>query len=81
MLAEDEGGNDIVYVAEKSGEGYTVKSVPVTLGLETDSMVEVTGDGLTDGMLIIENTEKVSDGMTVKLRGQDKESEASESEG
>lgn len=81
MLAEDEDGNDIVYVAEKSGEGYTVKSVPVTLGLETDSMVEVTGDGLTDGMLIIENTEKVSDGMTVKLRGQDKESEASESEG
>lgn len=81
MLAEDEDGNDIIYAAEKNGEEYTVKSIPVTLGLETESMVEISGEGLTDGMLIIENTNKVSDGMTVKLRGQDKESEASESEG
>ena len=81
MLAEDEDGNDIIYAAEKNGEEYTVKTIPVTLGLETESMVEISGEGLTEGMLIIENTNKVSDGMTVKLRGQDKESEASESEG
>ncbi len=81
MLAEDEDGGDIIYAAEKSGDDYIVKTIPVTLGLETDSMVEVSGEGLTEGMLIIENTGKVSDGMTVKLRGQNNGSEASESEG
>ena len=77
MLSTDEEGNDVIYAAEKNGDSYVVKQIPVTLGIETDSEVEISGEGLEEGMYIIEDVDYVSDGMTVMLRNGSTESEVS----
>ena len=77
MLSIDEEGNDVIYTAEKNGDSYVVKQIPVTLGIETDSEVEISGEGLEEGMYIIEDVDYVSDGMTVMLRNGSTESEVS----
>ena len=77
MLSIDEEGNDVIYAAEKNGDSYVVKQIPVTLGIETDSEVEISGEGLEEGMYIIEDVDYVSDGMTVMLRNGSTESEVS----
>lgn len=43
-----ENGQSVVYA--KSGSDFT--PVPVTTGMETDTLVEIAGDGLTEGMEI-----------------------------
>lgn len=77
MLSTDEDGNDVVYAAEKNGDSYVVKQIPVTLGIETDSEVEIIGEGLEEGMYIIEDTDNISDGMTVMVRNGSTEEETS----
>lgn len=45
-VEQDADGNDVIYV--KDGSDW--KAVPVTKGLETDYYVEISGEGLADGM-------------------------------
>lgn len=52
------GNGKSIYVAEKSGEKpneYTIKELPVETGLESDFNVEISGEGITDGILIIDD--------------------------
>lgn len=69
-LGADAQGNTIVYVLEnpdpKTG-AYTARAIPVTTGLQTDMYVEVTGEGLTEGMLIASYITGVSDGAKVMV--------------
>ena len=47
----DENGAPVVYQKTTDGEGnVTFVPVPVTTGMETDLSVEVSGEGLTEGM-------------------------------
>lgn len=67
-VTKDENGNDIIYVAEENGEnGYTVRAIPVTLGMETDLEVEITSAELKDGMKILTDIDFLKPGQTVVL--------------
>ena len=65
-LIEKDGGN-VVLVAEKSGAVYKAREIPVTTGLETDVAVEISGSGLSDGLLVIGDPDGISAGDTVQL--------------
>lgn len=52
------GNGKSIYVAEKSGEKpneYIIKELPIETGLESDFNVEISGEGITDGILIIDD--------------------------
>ncbi len=67
-IGKNKDDQDVVYVAKDKGNGiYTVEEVPVTTGLETDFEVEVIGEGLTEGTIIITDIDKVKQGQNVSL--------------
>ena len=50
-VGTDEDGEAVVYQKNTDAEGnVTFTPVPVTTGMETDLSVEVSGEGLTEGM-------------------------------
>ena len=67
-VVEKADGSEVVYAVEPSSEkegSYVVTEVPVTTGLETDFYIEVSGDGITDGLSIISDPQSVAPGMEV----------------
>ena len=51
-------GEDVVYAAVDQGDGtYLVQEIPVTLGLEGDLTVEVSGEGLSAGTIVLANAD------------------------
>lgn len=68
-VVEQADGTQVLYVAElQSSEGkdtYVVTEVPVTTGLETDFYVEVSGDSITDGMIVLSDPQSVTVGSEV----------------
>ena len=65
--------NKIIYVAEKSGEKpneYIIKQLPIETGIESDFNVEISGDGVSEGIIIIDDpsTHKVGDKIQIKGR-------------
>ncbi len=65
IITVDEDGNDIIYIAEKTNGGYEAKALPVTVGMETDFEAEISGEGLTGGMLILTDNTTLYDGAPV----------------
>ena len=62
-----------IYVAEKSGEKaneYIIKELPINTGLESDFNVEISGEGISDGIIIIDDpsTHKVGDKIQINER-------------
>ena len=56
-IVQNENGKSI-YVSEKSGEKeneYIIKELPIETGLESDFNVEISGEGITDGIIIIDD--------------------------
>jgi len=56
-IVQNENGKSI-YVAEKSGKKeneYIIKELPIETGLESDFNVEISGEGITDGIIIIDD--------------------------
>jgi multidrug efflux pump subunit AcrA (membrane-fusion protein) len=67
-ITTDAQGKDIVYVAEQQKDGsYKATAVPVTLGIETDSNVEISGSDIKDGMKVITDGKAVQPGAKVNL--------------
>lgn len=67
-VTTDAQGKDIIYVAEQQKDGsYKVKEIPVTIGLETDFSVEISGSEIKDGMKVISDSKAVMPGQTVTL--------------
>ena len=67
-VVEKADGSEVVYAVEPSSEkegNYVVTEVPVTTGLETDFYIEVSGDGITDGLSIVSDPQSVAPGMEV----------------
>ena len=67
-VVEKADGSEVVYAVEPSSEkegSYVVTEVPVTTGLETDFYIEVSGDGITDGLSIVSDPQSVAPGMEV----------------
>ena len=57
-LGVGSGGEDVVYAAVDQGDGtYLVQEIPVTLGLEGDLTIEVSGEGLSAGTIVLANAD------------------------
>ena len=69
-LVMDDSGQSCIYVAKENPVeqgSFTVESIPVTTGLETDSLIEIAGDQLSDGLAIITQPQTVQPGMPVSV--------------
>ena len=71
-IAENEKGK-CIYIAEKSSEKpneYIIKELPVETGLESDFSVEISGEGITDGIIVIDDPSihKVGDKIKINER-------------
>ena len=67
------GDSKSIYVAEKSGEKenqYIIKELPINTGLESDFNVEISGEGISDGIIIINDpsTYKVGEKIQINER-------------
>lgn len=60
-------GTTCLLVPETAEKGMIAKAIPVTVGLETDFYVEVSGEGLSQGMTVISNAEGITEGMAIQL--------------
>jgi len=71
-VIEEAGGEFKLYVVDAVTAGdrprHVARSVPVSLGMETDFAVEVSGADLTEGMIIVSDPSSVTEGEEVKLQ-------------
>ncbi len=54
----ENGNGKSIYIAEKSGEKaneYIIKELPVETGVESDFNIEISGEGITDGIIVIDD--------------------------
>lgn len=63
----DVDGTSYIYIAQQDGNKYTAKKVIVTIGMETDFLLEVISDELQEGDIVITSPQGVSEGATVLL--------------
>jgi len=61
-------GTNSIYVAEKSGNGYVIKVIPVEIGMQTDFYIEVSGADLEDGLMVISTPLDLKSGDPVNLK-------------
>lgn len=69
-LVIDDSGQSCIYLAKENPVeqgAFTVESIPVTTGLETDSLIEIAGDQLSVGMAIVVQPQTVVPGMAVAV--------------
>lgn len=65
-VVSDATGQALIYTIETGEDGISrAKAIPVTTGMETDFYVEISGEGLKDGMPIISDPSMVQEGMEV----------------
>lgn len=67
-IFKDKNDNNCIYIAEKQNKGYLVKQVSVTKGTESDSYVEVTGNYIKDGIIVLNNPLDYEVGETIKIK-------------
>ncbi|WP_187389056.1 efflux RND transporter periplasmic adaptor subunit [Acetobacterium tundrae] len=69
-LVTDNSGQACIYIAKENPDkagAWVVASIPVTLGMETDSLAEISGDQLTPGMAVIVQPQALQPGNAVSL--------------
>lgn len=62
------GDQNSVYIAEDQNGKYVVKEVPVTKGIESDVSVEIQGENIKDGLIIIGDTSTHKPGSIVQIK-------------
>jgi len=62
----DESGS-YIFAAEPQEDGYAARRIDVEVGLESDFYVEISGEGLYDGMRVVMTPEGMTEGMPVPL--------------
>ncbi|AQR93012.1 HlyD family secretion protein [Clostridium saccharoperbutylacetonicum] len=68
----ENGNGKSVYVAEKIGEKgneYIVKELPISTGLESDFNVEISGEGTSDGIFVINDPSTCKVGEKIQIKG------------
>lgn len=63
----DVDGTSYIFIAEQNGDKYTAKKVVVTIGMETDFLLEVISNELKEGDIVITSPQMVSEGAVVLL--------------
>lgn len=64
-VQQDADGSSYVYEAVKGNDGYTAKKLPVKTGLSNDVSIEISGDGIKDGVKIVSSPENIREGSTL----------------
>lgn len=69
-ITKDENNNYEIFVVNTDSDTKksTVKAVPVTIGVQSDTSVEVKGDNLSEGMEVVLNSTDLSDGQSVQVQ-------------
>lgn len=62
------GNENGIYVAEEQNGKYTVKEIPVTKGIESDVTVEIQGENIEDGLIVIGDTSTYKPGSIVQIK-------------
>jgi multidrug efflux pump subunit AcrA (membrane-fusion protein) len=57
-----------IYAAEKQDKKYVIKEIPVSLGTEGDSDIEIIGEGLYDGIIVINDPMKYEIGQVINIK-------------
>lgn len=65
----EENGEQYVFRAIPDGSKYTAEKIKVKTGLESDYYVEILESELKEGDMILGNSQRYSDGQTVRIRG------------
>ena len=68
-VIKDKDNNDCLYVADKQGNDYIVKQIPITKGTETDLKVEVFGQDLKDNMIVLNSPADYEIGSKIEIKG------------
>jgi len=61
-----------IYIAEKSDgkpNEYIIKALPINIGLESDFNVEILGDGISEGIIIIDDPSTHKVGEIIQING------------
>jgi RND family efflux transporter MFP subunit len=66
-VQQDADGSSYVYEAVRGKDGYTAKKLTVKTGLSNDVNIEVSGDGIKDGVKIVSSPENIREGSTLNL--------------
>lgn len=69
-VIQNENDEYSLYIAEETGGTYTIKSIPVKVGIENDFYAEVSGEAVQDGLIVINNPSGVTVGGTVGIEKQ-----------
>jgi RND family efflux transporter MFP subunit len=67
-ITQNPAGDNVIYIAEKQGSGYLVKELLVKTGLETDFYIEISGENVEGGLLVISNPGTLKPGDKIKLK-------------
>lgn len=67
VATDPRSGSYIFEASEQAGGTFIAKKHAVTTGIENDLYVEVAGDALTEGMLILRSASGIEDGQTLEL--------------
>ena len=65
-----DGDDNYIYVAEKSGEQYIVKSIPVTKGIENDIEVEIYGSDIKEGIIVLNSPSDYDIGKIINIKNE-----------
>lgn len=69
-LTTNDKGETVIYTPQKQKDNtYQAMALPVKTGLETDFLVEVSGEGVTAGTPVISEAKSVSPGLLVTITG------------
>lgn len=66
-LVQKPDGTQSLFIAQKQGTLYRAKEVPVKTGMESDVSVEISGSGLTEGTIVVNNPDGVKAGDILQL--------------
>ena len=66
-LIQKPNGTQSLFIAEKQGTLYRAKEVPVKTGMENDVSVEISGSGLTEGTIVVNNPDGINAGDVIQL--------------
>ncbi|OOM11315.1 HlyD family secretion protein [Clostridium saccharobutylicum] len=68
-----DGDNKSIYVAEKDGQKpneYIIKELPINTGLESDFNIEISGEGISDGIFVIDDPSTCKVGEKIQIKGE-----------
>lgn len=67
-IVKDGDKNYNIYVAEKEGDHYIIKNVPVTKGIESDTEVEIYGQDIKEGLIVLNSPTDYKIGNTINIK-------------